>query len=77
MDKYVKLNNDYLKTMENYSPNPIGTGQIAEKDEIIKVDDIPKVTTVNAEETNKVDDVDIIKYMAPKTIQVTRYALKK
>lgn len=65
--------NEYLKTMENYTPLSAGTGKSLDETKIIEFGGAPQTTTANEE---AVPD-ELPKYMAPKTIEVRRYTLKK
>lgn len=64
---------EYLKSMENYSPLAAGTGKLLDETKIIEFVGAPQTTIVD-EET--VPD-ELPKYMAPKTIEVRRFTLKK
>lgn len=64
--------NDYLKTMGNYSPVADATGKVMGEIQILQVDGAPNTTAIKDEELPA--DAP---YMAPKTIEVRRYTLKK
>lgn len=64
---------EYLKSMENYSPLAAGTGKLLDETKIIEFVGAPHTTIVD-EET--VPD-ELPKYMAPKTVEVRRFTLKK
>lgn len=64
---------EYLKSMENYSPVNAGTGKSIDEIKIIEFDSAPQSTTVDEEAV--LDELP--KYMAPRTIEVRRYKLKK
>ena len=63
---------DYLKTMEDYSPISSATGKMMGEKEIIELKGVPQTTSIK--EDSLPDDSP---YMAPKTIRVNRYTLKK
>ncbi len=65
--------NDYLITMENYSPNSVGTGKMMGESGIVEIAGIPQSTSTS--EDMVMDPPP--KYMAPQTIEVKRYRLKK
>ena len=63
---------EYLKAMENYSPNKKGTEKMVNETAIIDISDTPQITAVKEEPL-----INNIQYMPPKTIEVRRYSLKK
>ena len=63
---------EYLKSMENYTPTTVGTGEIMGEAEIIEISMTPQTTAIVEEKLS--DDAP---YMAPKTVEVKRYTLKK
>lgn len=68
---------EYLKQMGNYSPVDIdSTGQMFTETQIIESEGSPSVTDA-VETKNKQIEHEIPKYMAPKTIEVRRYTLRK
>ena len=64
---------EYLKSMENYSPLTAGTGKLLDETKIIEFGGTPQTTTVDEE--TEADELP--KYMAPRTIEVRRFTLKK
>jgi len=65
---------DYLKSIGNYSPHSAGTGKSLDETSIIEFDGTPdKTTTVE----DDISQDDLPKYLAPRTIEVKRYKLKK
>jgi len=64
---------EYLKSMENYSPLAVGTGKSLDETKIIEFSGAPQTTT--AEEETAPDE--LAKYMAPRTIEVRRFTLNK
>lgn len=67
------MTDGYMASMENYSPNASGTGAQVLEMKIIEVNGAPKTTSFSEE----VETMETPKYMAPKTIEVRRYTLKK
>lgn len=64
--------NEYLKTMEDYSPVAVATGRVMGEEKIFQVDGVPNTTAV--QEEKQITDAP---YLALKTIEVKRYTLKK
>ena len=64
---------EYLRTMENYSPISSATGKMMGEEEIVEVKGVPQTTSIK-DEDNIPEDAP---YMALKTIVVKRYTLKK
>ena len=64
---------EYLKSMANYSPVTAGTGKSLDEIKRIEFEGAPGTTTVEEEAAS----AELPKYMAPKTIEVRRYRLKK
>ena len=64
---------EYLKSMENYSPLAAGTGKSLDETKIIEFGGVPQTTTVDEE----IVPDELPKYMAPRTIEVRRFTLKK
>ena len=64
---------EYLKLMENYSPLSVGTGKSLDDTKIITFSGAHLTTAVNEE----AESDELPKYMAPRTIEVRRFTLKK
>ena len=64
---------EYLKSMENYSPLAAGTGKSLDETKIIQFGGAPNATALEEEAASD----ELPKYMAPKTIEVRRFTLKK
>lgn len=65
---------EYLKAMENYSPNSSpATGKSLDESKIIEFGGVSQTVTSVEEEKHE----DVSYYMTPRTIEVKRYRLKK
>ena len=63
---------EYLKSMANYSPVTAGTGKSLDEFKVIEFEGAPETTAVE-----EAASAELPRYMAPKTIEVRRYRLKK
>lgn len=66
------MTEQYMKTMEDYSPNSSGT-EYQSIEEVIEIEGVPQLTGISDASSSLV----LPKYMAPKAIEVKRYTLKK
>lgn len=67
---------DYLSTMQDYTPQIDGTGEVLNKQMIVNGEGITSITASTEEEKMEQDKISE-SYMAPKTIEVSIYTLKK
>lgn len=64
---------NYLNSLGEYSPISYGTGIATDDQKIIEMKGVPQITVMIEEGIPE----DFPKYMAPKSIEVRRYRLKK
>lgn len=62
-----------MNSMENYSPYIAATGESLNETTIAEFGGVPQTTTTGEEDAHE----ELPQYMAPKTIEVKRYRLKK
>lgn len=68
---------EYKSSMKNYPLEAITiTGPTTQEQTVTIIDSLPEQTAVSDDQSLKTKD-PIPKYMAPKTIEVKRYILKK
>lgn len=65
--------NDYLKSMKDYSPVSPATGKSLDERKILEFEGVSHTTSSDEEEKHE----DVPNYMAPRTIEIKRYRLKK